>query len=100
VDDPLGADHARIADVDDVRALDVEPDPETGEEDRRAEQRPDGPDGRAGRATVREPDPEAAHHDPDEQRVEERYGREDVAVVEEPERRGRREEEEEVEVAE
>ena len=35
VDDPLGADHARVADVDHVRALDVEPDPEAGQEDRR-----------------------------------------------------------------
>ena len=40
VDDPLGADHAGVADVDHVRALDVEPDAEAGEEDRRARAAP------------------------------------------------------------
>src|SRR5438046_2031594 len=38
--DPFGADHARVADVDDVRVLDVEPDAKPGEEDRGAEQDP------------------------------------------------------------
>ena len=100
VDDPLGADHARVADVDDVRALDVEPDPEAGEEDRRGEQHPDRPARRARRAAVADADPHPAQHHPDEQRIEERHRREDVAVVEVPERRRRREQEEQVEVAE
>src|SRR5205823_11003868 len=73
--DPLAADHARVADVDHVGLLDVEPDAEAGEEDRRAEQDPDGPAWRARRAPVREADPDPAHHDPDEQRVEERHRR-------------------------
>src|SRR5262249_13946956 len=85
VDDPLGSDHAGVADVDHVRALDVESDPETGEEDRCAEQRPDRPDRRARRTAVPEADPDAPHHDPDEERIEQRHRREDVAVVEEPE---------------
>ncbi len=100
MDDSLGTDHARVADVDHVRALDVEPDPEADEEDRGAEKHPDRPARRSRRAAVAEADPRPAQHHPDEQRIEERHRREDVAVVEVPERRGRREEEEQVEVAE
>ena len=100
VDDPLGADHARVADVDHVRALDVEPDPEAGEEDRGAEQHPDRPARRAGVPRLRTPIHDPAQHHPDEQRIEERHRREHVAVVEVPERGGRREEEEQVEIAE
>ena len=89
VDDPLGADHAGVADVDDVRFLDVEPDAEAGEEDGRSEQHPDRPARRARRAAVTGADPGPAQHDPDEQRIEERHRSEDVAVVEEPQRRRR-----------
>ena len=100
LDDPLGTDHAREAHVDDVRALDVEPDAEAGEEDRRPEQHPDRPAWRARRAAVPDADPRPAQHHPDKQRIEERHRREHVAVVEEPQRRRRREQEEQVEVAE
>ena len=96
----LGADHARVADVDHVRALDVEPDPEAGEEDRRPQQHPDGPARRTRRAAVPDADPRPAQHHPDQQRIEERHRREDVAVIEEPQRRRRRQEEEQVEIAE
>ena len=44
--DALRADHARVADVDHVRVAHVEADAEAGEEDGRADQQPDGPDGR------------------------------------------------------
>ena len=100
VDDPLGADHAGVADVDHVRLLDVQPDPEAGEKDGRCEKHPDRPARRPGRAAVPGADPDPAQHHPDEQRVEEGHRREDVAVVEEPQRRRRREEEKQVEVAE
>src|SRR5262249_7036168 len=100
VDAPLGPDDARIADVDHVRALDVEPDAEACEEDRGAEQRPDRPARRAGSAAVPDADPRPAEHHPDEERIEERHSREHVPVVEEPQRRRRREQEEQVEVPE
>ena len=51
VHDPLGADHAGVADVDHVRRLHVEPDAEAGEEDgaRRAGSRPATPGASASR---------------------------------------------------
>src|SRR5581483_1728553 len=58
LDDPLRADHAGVADVDHVRALDVEADAEAGEEDRRADQHPDRPARRARRPAVPRPDPD------------------------------------------
>ena len=86
VRDAVGADHARVADVDHVRGADVQADAKAGDEDRRRGQHPDGPDRRAARRTIRTRDPEAAHEQPDERRIRERHRREDVAVVEEPER--------------
>ena len=43
VHDPIRADHARVADVDDVRAAHVEADAEADEEDRRRREQPDRP---------------------------------------------------------
>ena len=45
VRDPVGADHARVADVDHVRGAHVEPDPEARREDGRGREQPDRPDG-------------------------------------------------------
>ena len=99
VRDPVGADHARVADVDHVRRANVQADPEAGEEDRRRGEHPDRPHGGAARRAVRPRDPDAAREQPDERRIGERHRREDVAVVEEPERDREREQHEQVDVA-
>ena len=60
VDDSLRADDPRVADVDDVRGLDVEPDPEAGDEDRQRSESPHGPDRPVRRTALpraTEPDP-------------------------------------------
>ena len=98
VRDPVGADHAGVADVDHVRVGDVEPDPEPEQEDRGGDQHPDRPDGRAARRPVAQADPDAAREQPREPRVDERHRGEDVAVVEEPERDREREQHQQVEV--
>ncbi len=98
VHDSLGSDHAGVADVDHVRGFDVEPDAKAGEEHGRGEQHPRRPEGTPTRRAPGRPDPRAAQHDPREQRIEERYRREDVSMVEEPQRGGRREAEQEIEV--
>ena len=87
-----------VADVDHVRRPDVEADPEAGEEHRRGGEHPDRPDRCAARRPVAARDPEAAHEDPGERRVGERHRREDVTVVEEPERDRERQEDEQVDV--
>src|SRR5439155_22619547 len=56
--DPLRADYSRVADVDHVRILDVESDPETGEEDRGREQHPVRPHNSAAHRPSRAADPQ------------------------------------------
>ena len=64
VEDPVGADHAGVADVDHAaRRLEVEADPEAGKEDGRCDEQPDRPD-RRGRVTApAEPDPQGARQE-------------------------------------
>ena len=97
--DALAADDARVADVDHVRVLDVEADPEAEQEDGRAGQQPDRPD----RARLRRP--AGAHAAPDhpskqveQRRVDDRHRREDVALVEVPERDAEREQGDQIQV--
>ena len=99
VRDAVGADDARIADVDHIRCANVQADAEAGDEDRRRGQHPDRPDRRTTRRAVRPRDPHAAHEQPDERRIRERHRREDIAAVEEPERHRERDQDEEVDVA-
>ena len=58
VDDPVRADHARVADVDHVRVAHVEPEPKAGQEDRGRREQPERPDRprRAGPAAPDAPD--------------------------------------------
>ena len=85
--DAVGADHARVADVDHVRRADVQADAKArrGTPSPRPAPRPARPR-RRGDGRSRAPDPDAAHEQPEKRRVRERHRREDVAVVEEPER--------------
>ena len=81
--------------------LDVEPDPEAGEEDAAAGEQPHRPERRATRAAAgRAADPEAAAEQVGERRVGERGAPEDLALVEEAQRDREREQREQVEVPE
>jgi hypothetical protein len=99
VRDPIGADNAGVADVDDVRCLHVQPDPEAAEEDRGGEEDPGRPHAAGRRTAPGHADPDTAQNNPDERGIEQRHRREYVAVVEVPERRGRRKQHDEIEIA-
>ena len=86
VRDPVGADHARVADVDDVRRVLVDAEAKAGEEDGGPDQEPHRNDGPSPRGPIAAGDPEAAGEQPEERRVGERHGGEDVPSVEEPQR--------------
>ena len=94
--DAIGADHARVADVDHVRRTHIESDAKTREEHRQREQQPHRPYRRTARRPVLARNPHTAGKRPHERRVRERHRREDVAVVEEPQRHGERHECEQV----
>ena len=64
VHDAVGADDARVADVDHVRCPHVQTDAEAGEEHGRCREQPDRPDGRATRRPVATRDPDAACKEP------------------------------------
>ncbi len=99
VDDPVRADQAGVPDVDDaVPALDVQPDPEAGEEDRGRGERPHGPGGPEGYATTPEARPRATCQQVRERRIHERHAAEDLSAIEEGERDREREEHEQVQV--
>ena len=98
VDDPVGADHARVADVDHVRRLDVQPDAKAREKDRGGDEHPDRPDRPRGFQPGGRADPRHARDHVEKRWVGERHAREDVAAVEEPERRREREQRDQVEV--
>ena len=85
VGQPVGADDARVADVDDVGVRDVEPDAKADEEEqpddqprRRHEQAQ-----RIAAAAAPQPDPQHAREQVDQQRIGERHRDVDVGVVEE-----------------
>ena len=98
MDDPLGADRPRVADVDHVRGLDVQPDLEAREEDRRGDEHPHRPERPRPRGPTFDSHPQRPPEQVGERRVSERDAREDVAAVEVPERRREEEEREQVEV--
>src|SRR5688500_18324280 len=98
VDDAVGADHTRVADVDHGGALDVQPDAKAGEEDRARDQHPDRPGRTGGLESSSGADPGHARDHVEKRRVRERDAREDVASVEEPERDREREQREQIEV--
>ena len=100
VDDPVGADHSRVADVDHVRRLDVQADAKACEKDRAGDEHPDRPDRPRGCEAGGRSDPRHARDHVQQRRIGERHAREDVAAVEEPERHREREQREQVEVPE
>src|SRR5207249_11463562 len=99
--DALRSDDSRVTDVDDVGDLQVQADAKAdeehggGEEYRGLPDRLSGADRPAARA-----DPDTARQEVHQGRIRERNAREDVAVVEVPERRGERQQREQVEVSE
>src|SRR6266545_1644880 len=99
VDDPLGADHARITDVDDVRRARVEADAEADREHGRGEEDPRRPGGPATWCATGDPDVQATREEVGERRVCEGSAREDVAAVEEPQRDAERQHRDQVERA-
>src|SRR5207249_9529456 len=97
--DAVGADDACVPDVEDARAPVVQLDPEPDEEDRRGDHGPHGQRGPRARTAVPRPDPGEADDEVDEREGRERRAREDVTVVEVPERNGEREQCEQVDVS-
>ena len=98
--DPLRADHAGVADVDHVRVLEVQADAEADEENGRGEQHRRLPErARCAHRTRARADPDAACEQVDERRIGKRDAREDVPVVEVPERDRERQQCEQVEIA-
>ncbi len=99
MDDPVGADHARVADVDHVRVRHVEPDAEADEEHERDRQPGDGHEQaqRLGPPAAAR-DEQHAHQQVDEQRIDQRRREADPRRVEERERDGEAEQREQVEV--
>src|SRR5439155_1080378 len=99
--DSLCADDAGVADVDHIRVLDVEANPKAGEEYGGGGENPNRPDRpRLSAPAAAGPDaPDHAAEQIDERRIDERHAREDLALVEEPERDAERDECEQVEVA-
>ena len=100
VDQPVGPHHAGVADVEDVRVLVVQPQPEADQREDRGhqDQRVRRPDRRApGRRA--EPDPGHPRGQVQHRRVDQRRGPEDLAVVEEPQRDRERRQHQQVERA-
>ena len=97
VEQPVAADHARVANVDDaVRVLDVEPDAQAPEEDGDGRQQPHRPrDGRVEGAAA-EPDPRGADREVRKRRRPQRGRAEHVALIEAPQREPERHEREQV----
>ncbi len=99
VHDPVGADDARVADVDHVRVADVQADAKAGDEHRRRGEHPHRPHRRPARRVIGARDPHATKEQPRERRIREQHRSEDVAVVEVPKGDREREQHDEVDVA-
>jgi hypothetical protein len=103
VRDAVGADHARVADVDHVRVREVEPEPEAGQEDdshgeiRDRDQRPQR---LGGTEAGEEPEQQHPREQIGEHGIHERHRREDLAAIEEDVRDRERQQHEQVEVQE
>ena len=101
VDDPLAADHTRVANVDHaVRGLHVQPNPEAEEEDRKRRQQPDRRHGtrRPRHASPAKPNPRAAPEQVQKRRVHGARARKNVAAHMQLERDTEREQRHEIQV--
>ena len=97
VEQPVAADHARVAHVDDaVGILDVEPDAQAPEEDGDGGQQPHRPRERRVEGAAAEADPRGADREVRKRRRPQRGRAEHVALIEAPQREAERHEREQV----
>ena len=98
VEDPVGADHTGVADIDHTtRALEIEADPQPAEEHGNGCKRPNRPGQRRVDRAASEADPGRTHKQVGERWHRERRAPEDFAPVEEPEGESEREQDEQIE---
>src|SRR3989440_517478 len=98
--DPLGPDDARVADVDHIRVLDIEPDPEADEEDRPGGKQPNRPHRARRRDSLTAPNaPDHPAEQVDERRGEEPDRPADGSLVLVPQRDAEERDRKQVQVA-